>query len=120
MISSAGSLSKSKDLIERQMSSVRRPSLNARQCSGQLRMVQVELDAANSESLAISQRTIAEMLQVSLGSKARSRGAKSSVKAYRGERECRDSAFHLTSVVKIFPLILILPLRLPIKLTLSV
>jgi hypothetical protein len=62
--------------IERQW-----PSLNARQCSGQLRVVKSTSMRSNSESLAISQRTIAEMLQVSLESKARSRAVKSSAKA---------------------------------------
>ena len=36
------------------------------------------------------------------------------------ERACQDSASHLTPVVKIFPLILILPLKLPINFALSV
>jgi hypothetical protein len=58
-----------------------RPSLNARQGSSQFWVLQIYLDVAQLGEFAISQSTIAEILQVSFDSKARSRRVKSSVKA---------------------------------------
>src|SRR5262245_60706939 len=58
----------------------RRPCLNARQCPSQFRMMQIELDTAQLCEFGNFPEN-AEMLQVSLESKLRSRSVKSSVKA---------------------------------------
>ena len=73
----------------------------------------------NSDNLAISHKTIAEMLQVSFDSRALSRGVNSSVNA-KVECEYQDSASHFIPVDRMFPLILSLPLKLPISFALSV
>jgi len=81
MISSAGSLSKSRVWIVRQMSSVKGQVwilARVRVSSGESRSISMRF---NSVSLAISQRTIAEILHESIDSNEFSRGVKSSVKA---------------------------------------
>ena len=119
MISSAGSLSESKDLIDRKISRVSGQvwmRANVRPNSGFSKSISMR---RNSESFAISQRTIAEILQIFSKAK-RSHGMSNHRSMRKAERACQDSASQLRPVVKIFPLILILPLKLPINFALSV
>ena len=59
----------------------KRPGLDSGRCSRQLRIIEVEFNAAHSESFAISRSTIPEILQVSFDNNVLSRGVKSSLQA---------------------------------------
>ena len=119
MISSAGSPLKSKVRMAWQTSSVSgHVSIRAsvRINSGYSRSISIR---PNSDSLLISQMTIAEIPTRRLKG-AKPRGASGHRSRRRAKCGYQDPASHLTPVDSIFPLILIFPLKLPISLAESV